>query len=74
MAPSPAKCPEREKLTELLRNANRELNAIHEAETSAVIAGNIGEFDELQARLAMTCEHRALVVDRLKVHLSEHGC
>ena len=74
LGPAPNRCPERERLLDLLRAANQELVGLHAGEVAAAMLGNLARFEALQERLAIARSSRDDIARDLKRHMREHRC
>lgn len=71
MSPS---CPDRERLLDAFKLANRDLIDLHEEETTAAIKHDFAAFDPLGRRLKESRKRRDEAAEELKRHIREHGC
>ena len=69
-----AQCPEKESILNKIQMAMTELIAIHDREVQALIRGDITSDASLQRRLQQARDHKDLLIERLRGHVSEHGC
>jgi hypothetical protein len=73
MAPAPGCCAERQKLTQKLHRAMRQLAALTSMQMKAVAEDRILT-DEFQQALQRAQKARAVAHDQLMSHVTEHHC
>ena len=74
IAPAPIQCIERESLVAQLRAVMDELLLIEDEEVKVVARGDFTMGDSLRNQFRRTHEHRELLMERLRLHVADHGC
>lgn len=75
MQASSQHCLERQRLLDQVKSAIAELMSIHNEELEGVLRGEIDISPEsIRKRLGEARERKAALVERLRMHISEHRC
>jgi hypothetical protein len=72
IAPEP--CPEKHALTEEITAAIGSLLKLHNEELKAAINGDFTQSESFQIKLRELREWKAVLMDRLRAHVRNHGC
>ena len=67
-------CPERESLMYQIKAVVQEMFTMHNEQLEAVLHGDSEAELRLQSRLREVRERRAVLIDRLRSHIADHGC
>ena len=71
---APARCPDKEGLTEDIRLAMNTLASLAHRQMEAVIAGDLSKMEALQAELLEAREWKDSILESYRQHLRVHGC
>ncbi len=71
---SPGECPDKYGLMEDVRLAIKTIVELNNRQMEAVIAGDFGKVNALQAELAQAREWKDSLIDSYHRHVREHGC
>jgi hypothetical protein len=69
---NPIACKQKRELLEQLKQIGTEMATLQQEELDALLAGNIPADSDL--RMENAREMRKLLIERLRNHITEHGC
>ena len=72
--PGPKECAYKLLLVDDIRAAITEILKLHTDELEAVLSGDYSTSVSTAERLRIAREHKALMIERYRNHLLEHGC
>ena len=71
---SEQECLEKQAITEEISTAIGSLLNLHNDELKAVINGDFTQSESFQIKLKELREWKAVLMDRLRAHVTSHGC